>query len=291
MLVCSPRASPPRTVLLSIILRAARASDSAPSRISRSCYVCQRATATNIDGTESCKSADSAQAARESRLLQASVSGRRQQRTLLYFTTLECPLVLIDRPARRDGDAAAIAIIIISVRGGSLQTARPGMCRIWEVSRPCRVLAPPFFACILDTDSPVGLLANSCECSEPYSWVAAVTTCSRRAAHKAGPLPIALTFPPSRAAIVPSQHIVPTRFNITAVSDTCTQIKLPHRICAFDGRAALLHPLRQGLTKHACRVTVENRQDTNPRLKVWQHRCWHCSPSRPRTCRPGRHSS
>ena len=83
-----------------------------------------------------------------------------------------------------------------------------GMCRIWRVSRPCRVLAPPSSACILDTDSPVGLLANSCECSEPYRWVAAVTTCSCRAAHKAAPPAIIITVPvvSSLAELQSSHH-------------------------------------------------------------------------------------
>lgn len=147
------------------------------------------------------------QSALESRLLQ-----RRARRRLFvsssrstHYCTLFHPL---PAPAhsrrlqqgRRDETAMLPAVLLPSLSpllmsaGLSKPAYSVGMCRIWRVSRPCRVLAPPSSACILDTDSPVGLLANSCECSEPYRWVAAVTTCSCRAAHKAAP-PAIITVP------------------------------------------------------------------------------------------------
>jgi len=191
-------ASPPRTVLLSIMLRqlrAVRASDSAPCRILSPPSSCGRQRATATDGTAN-KSRTSVAFGPVSSCASLAPGEREQpsapHTTGLYFTVVEsaCPLLPVARSARQDRDAAscalAIIITIVNVRG-PLQTASlSGICRIGRVSRPCRVLAPPSSACILDTDSPVGLFANSYECSEPYRWVAAVTTCSCRAAHKAG---------------------------------------------------------------------------------------------------------
>ena len=146
------------------------------------------------------------QSALESRLLQ-----RRARRRLFVSSssTHYCALFHhLPSPAhscwlqhgRRDETAMLPAVLLPSLSPlMSAALSKPaysvGMCRIWRVSRPCRVLAPPSSACILDTDSPVGLLANSCECSEPYRWVAAVTTCSCRAAHKAAPPAIIITVP------------------------------------------------------------------------------------------------
>ena len=144
------------------------------------------------------------QSALESRLLQR----RARRRLFVSSSTHYCTLFHhLPAPAhscrlqqgRADETAMLPAVLLPSLSPlMSAALSKPaysvGMCRIWRVSRPCRVLAPPSSACILDTDSPVGLLANSCECSEPYRWVAAVTTCSCRAAHKAAP-PAIITVP------------------------------------------------------------------------------------------------
>jgi hypothetical protein len=107
---CCPRASPPRTVLLSIILRAARGALCLRALPTTSKLSCQRTMARMA--TAKCTSADSVQSARESRLLQASASGRRQQRALLYFTSLESHLCRLQ--GRRDKTAMLPAVLLPS---------------------------------------------------------------------------------------------------------------------------------------------------------------------------------
>ena len=198
---CCPRASPPRTVSLSIILQGRENLQfRALPNISRS--LLQRATDTARNS-----SADSAQSARKSRLLQASASGRRQQRTLLYFISLECRLASLPvaRSARRDCDTAscAIAINIMDVHG-SLQDEYPADAAYGKLAVHAEYWRHTSLPASLTQTLPLG-------CSQTAVSVVNHTAGSRPSQHVVAVLPtkpvhsqlLAVSFPPTK---LPSCH-------------------------------------------------------------------------------------
>jgi hypothetical protein len=154
--------------------------------------------------------------------LQASVSVVRQ-RTLLYFTTFEFPLALSCKARQTDSQRCQLCYCHHHRCYCPRQTPRSssGRCRRREIAVHAEYWRRRPLPASLTQTHPLGCSQTALVC-EPYRWVAAVTTCSCRAAHNActqaallhlSSFPHALFLSSKR---VPSSfHLKPARPNIT----------------------------------------------------------------------------